>query len=375
MTETHIVNKRTGGWTIPKVLSTKPLVAVTRANLPGHGLIRLAERARLRVWPHERPPASDELADLIGDAEALLCVNGDPMTRGLLQECTDLRLVAMASVGYDSIDLESAHRLGIAVTNTPGVLAETVADVTMGLIIWARRGLRAAESNIRAGAWIDNGLMNLLGIDVHGATLGIVGYGSIGRAVAARAAGFGMTVVADDSRAHDGGGIRRLPLDELLRVSDIVSLHLPLTDATRGLIGERELRLMKPTSTLVNTSRGAIIHQQALIRALREGWIHSAGLDVQEHEPNPDPADPLLSLPNLVVLPHVGAATLAARSAMVDLAVDNVLAFVEGRPLLTPVPEMRRSIVATVSSSPGDSLINSMVSSSEIRRGADREGE
>lgn len=317
----------------------KPWVAVTRAELPGDGLARLAERAQLRIWTEDRPPEVDELVRLIGDAPAALCANGDPITGTLLGKCPALKVVVMASVGYDSVDVSAASKLGIAVTNTPGVLAETVADLTFGLIIWARRGLGVAERYIRAGEWTDNGLWNLLGLDVHGTTIGIVGYGAIGRAVAARASGFGMSVIAHDTRLQGDAGVELLPLADLLRRSDVVSLHVPLTPETRGLIGERELRLMKPTATLVNTSRGGIIDQAALLRALREGWIHSAGLDVQEREPNPDPSDPLLSLPNLVVLPHIGSATLAARSSMVDLAVDNVLAFVDGNPLLTPVPE------------------------------------
>jgi glyoxylate reductase len=222
------------------------------------------------------------------------------------------------------------------------VLAETVADLTIALTIWARRGLGAAERNVRLGAWTSIDQADLSGLEVHGATLGLVGYGAIGRAVAARAVGFGLTVIAHDPQHGNQAGVRFCPLDELLRESDIVSLHVPLTAETRGLIGERELRLMKPTSTLINTSRGVIVDEPALLRALREGWIHSAGLDVQEREPNPDPNDPLLILPNVVVLPHVGSATLAARSSMVDLAVDNVLRFVEGGRVLTPVRESQR---------------------------------
>jgi glyoxylate reductase len=249
--------------------------------------------------------------------------------------------VAIASVGYDTVDVEAANRLHIAVTHAPGVLADTTADLTMGLIISARRRLVEAEHYVREGRWTDNSLWTLLGLDIHGATLGIVGYGAIGRALAVRAAGFGMTVVAYDPHGQGDTAVRLVSLEDLLCQSDIVSLHVPLTDETRGLIGERELRLMKRTSTLVNTSRGGIIDQAALIQALREGWIHSAGLDVQDREPNPDTSDPLLALPNLIVLPHIGSATLAARSSMIDLAVDNVLAFVEGKHVLTPVPESR----------------------------------
>lgn len=234
----------------------KPWVAVTRAELPGDGLARLAERAQLRIWTEDRPPEVDELVRLIGDAPAALCANGDPITGTLLGKCPALKVVVMASVGYDSVDVSAASKLGIAVTNTPGVLAETVADLTFGLIIWARRGLGVAERYIRAGEWTDNGLWNLLGLDVHGTTIGIVGYGAIGRAVAARASGFGMSVIAHDTRLQGDAGVELLPLADLLRRSDVVSLHVPLTPETRGLIGERELRLMKPTATLVNTSRG-----------------------------------------------------------------------------------------------------------------------
>jgi glyoxylate reductase len=325
-----------------ELVGTKPAVAVTRPDLPGAGLARLAECAVLRLWQGGHPPGVDDLVELIGDGCAVICVNGDPVTDRLLSECRNLRLVAVASAGYDSVDVEAAARRGIPVANTPGVLAETVADLTIALTIWARRGLGAAERNVRSGGWTSIDQADLSGLDVHGATLGLVGYGAIGRAVAARAVGFGLTVIAYDPQQGNQAGVRFCPLDELLRESDIVSLHVPLTDETRGLIGERELRLMKPTSTLINTSRGVIVDEPALVRALREGWIHSAGLDVQECEPNPDPNDPLLILPNVVVLPHVGSATLAARSSMVDLAVDNVLRFVESGLLLTPVRESQQ---------------------------------
>lgn len=269
---------------------------------------------------------------------AVLCLNGDRIDGAILDRCPDLRLVAMASVGYDSVDVEAAHSRGVRVSNCPQVLSETVADATFGLIIWARRLFGAAERDIRGGRWVDNRLDSFLGLDVHGATLGIAGFGSIGRAVAERAAAFAMPVLVSDPRPVDRAHVRQVSLDELLAESDVVSLHVPLGEATRGLIGERELRLMKPTATLINTSRGGVVDETALLRALREGWIHSAGLDVQQHEPNSDPSHPLLSLPNLVVLPHVASATFAARASMVDLAVDNVVAFIEGRPLLTPVP-------------------------------------
>ena len=180
----------------------------------------------------------------------------------------------------------------------------------------------------------------LLGYDVYGATLGIVAYGEIGQAVARRAKGFGMTVVHHRRQRADDELSRWVELDELLRISDVVTLHIPSTPETRHYIGERELRLMKPTATLVNIARGAVLDEKALVRALREGWIGSAGLDVQQMEPNPDPNDPLLGLSNCVVLPHIGSATMAARLRMIGMAIGNIVAFCEGRDLLTPVGEL-----------------------------------
>ena len=186
--------------------------------------------------------------------------------------------------------MAAADRLGIAVTNSQGTLHETTADLTFGLIIAARRRLNEAERYLRAGEWRQDDLDLLLGLDVYGATLGIVGYGQIGQAVARRARGFGMTVIHNRRTRGDDEWSRWVPFDELLATSDIVSLHVPSTPETRHLIGERELRLMKPTATLVNAARGAVLDEAALARALREGWIGSAGLDVQQVEPNADPA-------------------------------------------------------------------------------------
>jgi glyoxylate reductase len=177
----------------------------------------------------------------------------------------------------------------------------------------------------------------MVGLDVHDTTLGIIGYGGIGRAVARRAVGFGMKVIYFDPYRNDDANATYAPLDELLRISDIVTIHTPLMPGTRGMIGEAEFRSMKPTATLINTARGGVVDQAALVRALREGWIDSAGLDVQQTEPNADPNDPLLSLPNCVVLPHIGSASESARVALVMKAVSNVEAILAGQPPLTPV--------------------------------------
>jgi glyoxylate reductase len=312
-------------------------VAISRLAMPGDPAAALAAVADVREWPLFVHPTTEELIAFAAGANVLLCVNGDEIDAAFMDRCPDLRLVALASTGYDSISVEAADERAIAVTNSQGTLHETTADLTFGLIIAARRRMSEAERYLRAGSWAQDELDLFLGQDVHGATLGIVGYGQIGEAVARRATGFGMTVIHNRRTPGDTRYSRWVPLDDLLRESDIVSLHTPSTPETHHLIGERELRLMKPTATLVNAARGAVLDEAALGRALREGWIGSAGLDVQDVEPNPDPKAELLSLPNCVVLPHIGSATRPAREAMIGMATRNVMAFVEGRPLLTPV--------------------------------------
>ena len=318
-------------------MTPRPAVAITRPHLHGDPATRLSAVADVRSWPSEIPPTVDEIAALADGAVALLCLNGDPIGGPLLARLPALRLVALASVGYDSVDVAAAAARGVVVTNTPGVLSEAVADATFGLMLAARRRLVEADRYVRAGMWNDTSLTLMVGLDVHGSTLGLVGYGAIGRAVARRATGFGMTVLYFDPTRPEDDLARAVPLDELLRASDIVSLHVPLTPETRGLIGEAELRSMKPTATLVNTARGGVVDETALIRALHEGWIGSAGLDVQANEPNPDPADPLLGFDNCVVLPHIASATVASREGMIRLAAENVEALLGGQPPLTPV--------------------------------------
>jgi glyoxylate reductase len=316
-------------------------VAITRPDLPGAKLEALRQALPVAQWETEEPPTLDDLAALAGGARALLCVNGDPVGEELLERCPSLELVAIASVGYDTVDVGAAVRRGVAITNAPGVIEEATADTAFGLILAARRRLVEADRFVGTGAWERNSLSLMLGHDVHGAQLGIVGYGTIGQAVARRATGFGMRVVHHARTRRDDEISRWLPLDELLGTSDVVSLHTPLTAETRGLIGARELGLMKPSATLVNTARGAVVDEPALFEALRERRIHSAGLDVQVVEPNPDAGDALLKLDNCVVLPHIGSATFAARAAMFDLAAANVLAHLAGEPLLSPVAAAR----------------------------------
>ncbi len=323
---------------MPEPAGARPIVAITRGDLFGDPAGRLGAIAEVRHRASVMPPTVDELAILADGAAAILGLAGDPIVEDLLVRLPDLSVVALASAGYDSVDVAAAARHGVIVCNAPGVLSEAVADTTFGLILGARRRLVEADRFVRAGSWHESSLGLLVGLDVHGATLGLLGYGAIGRAVARRAHGFGMTVLFHDPYGTGDELARSVPLGELLRESDIVSVHVPLTPETRGLIGAPQLRAMRPTATLVNTSRGGVIDEPALVTALREGWIGSAGLDVQAREPNPDPNDPLLSLPNVVVLPHIGSASTSARVAMTMSAVENLAAVLAGRPPVTPVP-------------------------------------
>lgn len=304
---------------------------VTR-ELPGEAIDRLAALHDVGLWEEDRPIPREELLHRAADAEGLLCMLSERIDAELLAACPRLRAVANYAVGFDNIDLEATRERGVAVGNTPGVLTETTADLAFALILACARGLAAAEADVRAGRWTTWSPEGWLGRDVHGATLGIVGAGAIGTAVAHRAAGFGMEVLLCGRSPGPG----RVELEELLTRSDFVSVHTPLSEETRGLIGEDELRAMKPTAILVNTARGPIVDSRALRRALARGWIAAAGLDVTDPEPLPAD-DPLLDAPNLLVLPHIGSATHATREAMASLAVDNLVAALAGEPMPHPV--------------------------------------
>lgn len=314
-------------------------VAVSRAGLPGDGTAQLAEQCEVVHWPGNEPPSHAELAALAEDCDGLLVLGSDRVDAELLDAAGPrLKVVGLASMGFDGVDVGATTDRGVVVTHTPDVLAETTADVAMALILMARRRLGDSVDLMRAGRWGAFRMDAFLGLDVHGATLGLIGYGQIARALARRAVGFGMRVRHYHPRHSDDELSRALPLDELLRTSDVVSVHVPLTPETSGMIGAAQLALMKPTATLVNTARGGIVDEAALVHALRDGSLHSAGLDVMEGEPRSDPADPLFSVPHLVALPHVGSATERTRGAMVELAVRNILAVLGGDDAPTPVP-------------------------------------
>jgi len=282
--------------------------------------VRILEAAGLTV-SRSGPPA-----------DGWLCLLTDRVDRARLEACPGLRIVANMAVGTDNVDLEAARELGIAVSNTPDVLTDATADLTFALLLAAARRLPWADRYVRAGAFTGWDPELGVGLDVTGRTLGIVGAGRIGEAVARRAAGFDMPVL----RHSRSSGI---PLDELLAGSDFVSLHVPLGAATRHLIGARELALMRPRAVLVNTSRGPVVDEAALVEALRAGRIAAAALDVFEHEPALAPG--LSELPNVVLCPHLGSATEATRDRMAEIAARNIVAYLAGEQLPTPVVDPR----------------------------------
>ena len=299
-------------------------------SLPGVApLERLRAASSCEVWPDDAPPPASELARRGAGCLGLLTMLTDRVDGSLLDACPDVRVVANMAVGYDNVDLDAATERGVLVTNTPGVLTETTADLAFALLLGAARRLAEGERAVREGAW---GAWNptwLLGHEVTGATLGIVGPGRIGAAVARRARAFDMRVLYHGRRDMPGVEGERVPLDTLLRESDFVSVHVALTPDTERIFGDREFALMKPTAIFVNTARGGVVDQPALARALEAGTIGGAALDVMTPEPLP-PDDPLLRAPNLLVAPHVGSATAATRERMAMLAVDGLLAGVAG---------------------------------------------
>lgn len=298
---------------------------VTR-RLPGGALERLAAEHQVEVWPERLPPTREELLARAGGCQGLLSLLTDAVDAELLEVLSDLEAIANYAIGFDNIDVGAATRRSIPVGNTPDVLTETTADLAWALLMAVARRLPEGEQFVRAGEWVTWEPELLLGRDVHGATLGIVGYGAIGRAVARRAEGFGMEVLHFDPMQEG------VSLEELLERSDFVSLHAPLTSDTHHLIDAAALGRMKRTAILVNTARGPLVDPEALGAALREGRIAGAALDVTEPEPLPG-EHPLLGAPRLIVVPHVGSATGATREKMADMAVDNLLAGLGGLPM------------------------------------------
>jgi len=284
-------------------------------------------------------PRSELMARIRGK-DGLICHILSTVDDELLAAVPTLKVVANVAVGYNNIDVAAAGRRGVVVTNTPDVLTETTADFAWALLMAAARRVAEADRFVRSGQW-DRWQWDLLwGADIHGKTLGVVGFGRIGRAVARRALGFNMRVLYQDAMEADAAVERdlrasRVDLEALLSESDFVSLHTPFLPETRHLMNARTLRLMKRSAILVNAARGPVVEEAALVRALQEGWIAGAGLDVFEAEPKVHPG--LLSLANVVMAPHIGSASLDTRIAMATLAVRNCLAVLDGKPPITPV--------------------------------------
>lgn len=309
-------------------MSELPHVFVTR-RLPGPALDSLFGVCDVEVWPGDVPPGPQILRQRAASADGLLCLLTDPVDGELMDACPRLRVISNLAVGYDNIDLPAAAVRGIAVGHTPGVLTEATADLTFALLLAAARRLPEGMAAVRNGGWGPWSPEWLLGLELNGAVLGIVGMGRIGKAVAARANAFGMEIVYTD---ENGGS----PLSEVLEVADIVSLHCPLTDETQRLINGQTLAQMKRGAILVNTARGGLVEQDAVAEALVNGQLGAAALDVTDPEPlRAD--DPLLNAPNLIVVPHLGSATRHTREQMAWLAVENIRAGLLGQLLPNPV--------------------------------------
>lgn len=311
---------------------SKPTVYVTR-QLPEPVMTALTQRFRLTRPPETAPPTRETILDGIRDADAVICTLAEQIDASVLAEASHLRIIANYAVGYNNVDLEAAYAKHIVVTNTPDILTESTADLTWALLLATARRVTEGHDLVRQGNWTGWEPRQLLGTDVFGRTLGIIGMGRIGQAVARRAAGFNMNVLYYNRTGKDFPGQpswKRVTLGEVLAQADYLTLHVPLTPDTHHLIGSRELRLVRPTAFLINVSRGAVVDEAALVAALQEGRLAGAGLDVYEHEPLVHAG--LLALRQVVTLPHLGSATHATRIRMGMVCVENICAVMEGRP-------------------------------------------
>jgi len=325
--------------------SSKPRVFVARV-IPDEGLDPVRAACDVDLWDDELPPPRDELLRRVAGVDGILSLLTDRIDDELLDAAgPQLKVVSNFAVGFDNIDVPALTRRRVPAGNTPGVLTETTADLAFALLMAAARRIPESVDYVRDGNWRTWGPMLLMGVDVHGATLGIVGFGRIGREMARRGRGFGMEILYHDVHPATPEeeaelGARRVEMDELLRASDFISLHVNLTDETHHLIDADALRAMKPTAVLVNTSRGPVVDPDALTEALRGGEIFAAGLDVTEPEPLPSD-HPLVALPNCVVVPHIASASKVTRGKMAAMAAANLLAGLRGERLPTPInPEV-----------------------------------
>jgi glyoxylate reductase len=318
-------------------------VFVTRA-VPGRALELLKDAGHdIDLWPGELPPAGGDLVQHLTVADAALTMVTDRISAELMDGCPRLRIIANMAVGYDNVNPGDAASRGIWLTNTPGVLAQTTADFAFSLMLSAARNVTASDRDTRAGGWKTWSPTAFLGPDIHGATLGIVGLGEIGEQVARRARGFEMRLLyASRSRKpalEADMGIAWRSLDDLLAEADFVSMHVPLTPETRHMMGAAQFARMKPSAIFVNTARGTVIDQDALVAALRAGQVAGAALDVTD--PEPLPLDhPLFGFPNVVITPHIASASLPTRSRMAEMAAENIIAVLAGQEPINPVNEL-----------------------------------
>lgn len=311
----------------------KPKVFLTR-ELPPDSMAMLREQADLTMNNEDRVLSKDEIMSGIEDVDGLLCLLTDSIDDEILAANANLKVVANFAVGFNNIDVAAATRRGIRVTNTPGVLTETTADMAFALLMNAARRVCEGDRFVRTRAWNGWGPLQFLGRDITGATLGLIGLGRIGKAMVPRGKGFDMQVIYWNRTRLDRDeeaelGVTYADLDELLEQSDFVSLHVALNDETKHLIGSRELQRMKPSACLINTARGPVVDEKALVAALRDGTIASAGLDVYENEPKLEPQ--LYELDNAVIPPHLGSATIGTRTKMGNMAVENCLVACRGQ--------------------------------------------
>ena len=309
-------------------------ILVTR-KLPSSILSRLEAVGTVDLYPGDGTMPHEELIARVADTDALVCMLTDRIDRSVIDAATRLKIAANVAVGYNNVDVPYARSKGLVVTNTPDVLTESVADFTWTLILAITRRLSEGERLLRRGGWKGWAFDFLLGTELRGKQLGIVGFGRIGQAVAARAAAFGMRVAYSGRRDADAPGAEFMSLDRLLNSSDVVSLHVPLTTDTRHLIDKKAIARMKRSAYLINTARGPIVDEEALAWALQQHLLAGAGLDVYENEPTVHPD--LLRLENVLLVPHLGSGTTETRLAMAALAVDNVVAVLSGKPPLTPI--------------------------------------
>lgn len=311
---------------------SKPKVFVSRI-IPAAGLDKIKAECEVDLWTEQMPPPYEVLTERVKGVDGLLCLLTDRIDGALMEAAgPQLKVISQMAVGYDNIDIAAATERGIPVGNTPGVLTEATADLTFALLLAAARRIVEGVNYIKAGEWKTWEPETLLGADLTGATLGIVGWGRIGQAVAKRASGFDMRIIAHSRSPISEDGVKQVDFDTLLAKSDFVSLHTPLTPETRHLINREALRKMKHTAILINTARGPIVDQEALYDALTDGTIAYAALDVTDPEPM-QPDHPLLSLPNATIVPHIGSASVQTRNRMAEIAADNLLAGLSGKPL------------------------------------------